>query len=77
MILRLHGFMGDRLYVFDTDLFLYSTENFELGDVLVPVLFIPAFGNDFFGAGYNFAIDTRGAYMCVRLLLPDFNCVYD
>jgi len=56
--------MGDRLYVFDTDLFLYSTENFELGDVLVPVLFLPAFGNDFFGAGYNFAIDMRGAYMC-------------
>ncbi len=50
--------------MFDTDLFLYAAENFELDDVLVPVPFIPAFGNDFVGAGYHFVIDTRGAYMC-------------
>jgi hypothetical protein len=37
--------------------------NFELDDVLVPVPFIPV-GNDFFGAGYHFVIDTGGAYMC-------------
>ena len=55
--------MGDRLYVFDTDLFLYTAMNFELGDVIVPVPFLFFFGNDFFGAGYHFVIDTRGAYM--------------
>ena len=64
LILRLHGFMGDRLYVFDTDLFLYTAMNFELDDVLIPVPFIPTFGNDFFGAGCHFVIDTGGAYMC-------------
>ena len=55
--------------MFDTDLFLYFAENFELGDVLVPVPFIPVFGNDFFGSGYHFVIDTRGAYMCYVLFL--------
>ena len=56
--------MGDRLYVFDTDLFLYTAMNFELGDVIIPVPFLFLFGNDFFGAGYHFALDIRGAYMC-------------
>jgi len=55
--------------VFDTDLFLYAAENFELDDVLVPVPFIPAFGNVFVGAGYHFVIDTKGAYMCYHFFL--------
>lgn len=56
--------MRDRLYVFDTDLFLYATKNFELDDVLVPVIFLFVFGNDYIGAGYYFVLDERGAYMC-------------
>jgi hypothetical protein len=62
LILRLLD-LEDRLYVFDTDLFLYIAVNFESENILVPVPFIPVFGNDFFGAGYHFVIDTRGAYM--------------
>ena len=56
--------MGDRLYVFDTDLFHYAAMNFELGDVIIPDSFLFFFGNDFFGAGYHFVLDTREAYMC-------------
>ena len=69
--------------MFDTDLFLYAALNFELDDVLVPVPFIPAFGNDFFGAGYHFVIDKGGAYMCVILHLSKSSiykctfCIYN
>ena len=53
--------------MFDTDLFLYAALNFELGDVIIPVLFLFFFGNDIFGAGYHFVIDTGGAYMCYKV----------